>query len=73
MGTDISSGSALAEDPAKILKTIRSNAEIENFYRFVSDNSLRREAKLILEDVYRHLAKKKKRKKRTPKAKKLLQ
>ena len=73
MSGNISSENVLAEDPAKIIKAIRSNAEIENFYRFVSDNNLRREAKLVLEEIHKYLAKKKKRKKRTPKAKKLLQ
>ena len=72
MVTDTYSGNVATEDPARVLKAIRANAEIENFYRFVSDNNLRREAKLILDELHKHLAKKKKRKKRTSKTKKVL-
>ncbi len=31
------------------LKNFRSNADIENFYRFIHDNGLRREAGIMLE------------------------
>jgi hypothetical protein len=31
------------------LKNFRSNADIENFYRFLHDNGLRREANMLLE------------------------
>lgn len=31
------------------LKNFRSNADIENFYRFIHDNGLRREASVMME------------------------
>ena len=31
------------------LKNFRSNADIENFYRFIHDNGLRREAGMMME------------------------
>lgn len=31
------------------LKNFRSNADIENFYRFIHDNGLRREASMMME------------------------
>ena len=31
------------------LKNFRSNADIENFYRFIHDNGLRREASIMME------------------------
>lgn len=31
------------------LKNFRSNADIENFYRFIHDNGLRREASMLME------------------------
>lgn len=33
------------------LKNIRSNPDVENFYRFIYENSLRKEAKLCLEAI----------------------
>lgn len=33
------------------IKTFRSNPDIENFYRFVYENNLRKEAKLCLDTV----------------------
>ncbi len=51
----------------------RSSADIENFYRFVADNGLRREAKLVLEKISSLLTKNnKKKRKRRGRAKKTL-
>ena len=48
------------------IKNFRSNGDIENFYRFVNDNDLRREAKIMLEIIQsRVLAAVKKKKKET--------
>jgi hypothetical protein len=41
----------------RTLRNFRSSADVVNFYRFVSDNSLRREAKQILETIYARLTK----------------
>lgn len=41
----------------RTLRNFRSSADVENFYRFVNDNSLRREAKQILETIYARLTK----------------
>mgnify|MGYP006908264846 FL=1 len=49
-------------------KNFKNNTDVENFYRFVYENSLRFEARKILEHV---LIKKKKKRKRTRKAKSL--
>lgn len=58
----------------RTLRNFRSSADVENFYRFVNENSLRREAKQILETIYARLTKdvkktktKKKRKKASKK------
>ena len=40
------------------LNAFKKCADVENFYRFVSDHALRKEAKLILEDVVKLLKKK---------------
>ncbi len=51
----------------------RSSSDIENFYRFVADNGLRREAKLVLEKISSLLTKNnKKKRKRRGRAKKTL-
>lgn len=58
------------------LKGFRSNPEIENFYRFVSENDLRCEARKALETIHKRLVKNekaaaKKSKKRAKKARTL--
>lgn len=35
-------------EATKVVKSFKSAADIENFYRFVYENDLRREAKMIL-------------------------
>lgn len=55
----------------RTLRNFRSSADVENFYRFVNDNSLRREAKQILETIYARLTKDVKKKKGKKKRKKV--
>ena len=40
---------------------VNNKADIENFYRFVYDNDLRREAKLALSEIYKAIKPKKSR------------
>ena len=42
-------------------RNFRNSADIENFYRFVHDNNLRREAHLILETIISRMNIKKRR------------
>lgn len=49
--------------------SFRNTMELQSFYRFVSDNGLRREAHLLLNLIYQRIAPKKKR----GRAKKVLQ
>ena len=46
------------------LRNFRKSPEVENFYRFISENDLRREALMILEVITSKLAQKKKKKSR---------
>jgi hypothetical protein len=46
------------------IKNFRKSPEVENFYRFVSDNDLRREACMILEMITGKLGQKKKKRSR---------
>ena len=46
------------------LRNFRKSPEVENFYRFISENDLRREALMILEVITSKLAHKKKKKSR---------
>ena len=39
----------------KRVVNFRDSSLVENFYRFLSDNDLRREAKIMLETVYKRL------------------
>ena len=45
----------------------RSSNEVESFYRFINDNSLRREARIMLNLVYRNIVIGKKRKAKSKK------
>ncbi len=45
------------------LKNFRANSDIENFYRFIHDNSLRLEANMLIEYVMKRIKKVKKNKK----------
>lgn len=68
---------AAAAEPKANIRTFRSSAEVENLYRFVSENNLRREAHMIIEKVHKFLVAKekaaKKAAKRGRKKKKTLQ
>tara|TARA_B100000287_G_C20533592_1_gene741877 strand:+ start:336 stop:551 length:216 start_codon:yes stop_codon:yes gene_type:complete len=46
------------------LRNFRKSPEVENFYRFISENDLRREALMILEVITSKLSQKKKKKSR---------
>jgi hypothetical protein len=55
---------ATSDKPAKIsltaaqLKAFKSGVEVESFYRFVHENSLRNETKILLDIVVKRLKKK---------------
>jgi hypothetical protein len=51
------------------IRTFRNSADVENFYRFVNESGLRREAAIILDKVHKVIAVKKRGRK--PKAKKI--
>ncbi|PIK16509.1 hypothetical protein [Halobacteriovorax sp. JY17] len=53
----------------KGIRNFRSAADIENFYRFVQDNGLRREAQLVLSALVGSLKQKEKKETRKKKAK----
>ena len=40
-----------AQSKASMLKAFRGTSDVENFYRFIHENSLRHEAKVLLEKV----------------------
>lgn len=44
-----------ATEVVRTLRNFRSTPDIENFYRFINEHSLRREAKLILETIFSSL------------------
>tara|TARA_B100000925_G_scaffold289645_1_gene272964 strand:+ start:442 stop:684 length:243 start_codon:yes stop_codon:yes gene_type:complete len=49
------------QDGRSVLPVINNKADIENFYRFVFDNDLRREAKMALSEIYKVIKPKKSR------------
>lgn len=49
-----------AADGVKSLKTFRRSKDLEDFYRFINENGLRREARHALEFITNRLAKPKK-------------
>jgi riboflavin biosynthesis pyrimidine reductase len=53
----------------KILRNFRNSADVENFYRFVHENDLRREAGLIMSTIVKALKNNEKKTKRKRKAK----
>jgi hypothetical protein len=59
----------IAEAP-KTPRNFRSAIDIENFYRFVNDNDLRREAKIMLEIIQAKVLASVKKKKKESKASK---
>ena len=44
------------------MKTLKSNSEVENFYRFIQENNLRSEAYILMKTVLDSINPKKKRK-----------
>ena len=61
------------EAPKAQPRNFRSAVDIENFYRFVNDNDLRREAKIMLELIHQKVMSTVKKKKKESKSKKNLQ
>lgn len=55
----------------KGLRNFKNSADVENFYRFVHESGLRREAKLIMSTIVDHLNKGKKKTRKKRKSKKL--
>ena len=55
-----------------IISNVNNKADIENFYRFIYDNELRREAKLALSEIYKVIKPKKSRRGRKSKFKSLI-
>lgn len=54
-------------ESVKPVRNFRSSPDIENFYRFVHENDLRREAKMIFEAINAKINKPSKRKSRSKK------
>ncbi|ATH08808.1 hypothetical protein BIY24_12875 [Halobacteriovorax marinus] len=54
---------------SKGIRNFRTAADIENFYRFIQDNGLRREASLVLSAIVGNLRQKEKKETRKKKAK----
>ncbi len=63
-------GAESLADGAKSIKTFRKSKELEDFYRFINENGLRREAHHALDFIHSKLQKPKK-KSRGRKAKKI--
>lgn len=57
---------AISEKMSKVA-SIKANADIVNFYQFVYDNNLRKEAKLVLDSILKALKPKKKTRRRRTK------
>ena len=53
--------------PKAAKRNFRSSADVENFYRFVSENNLRREAKIVLQAIMKLVHESKKKSKRESK------
>ena len=52
---EITNDSAAQAEKLSPLKNVRANPDVENFYRFIYENNLRKEAKLCLEAVVKAL------------------
>lgn len=55
MTTNNATTSTNQEPVVKITRNFRNTAEVESFYRFIHENDMRREARAILDHVYRKL------------------
>jgi hypothetical protein len=51
------------EKKAELIKGFRNNSDIENFYRFVHENNLRVEAKVLMQTILDSISSKRKSKK----------
>ncbi len=40
-------------EPKANIRTFRSSPEVENLYRFISDNNIRREAHMVIEAIFK--------------------
>lgn len=60
-----------ASEAPKISKNFRNSADVENFYRFVHENDLRNEAKIVLEMINKVVNPKKAKTKRKRRARKV--
>ena len=47
----------VVKEPLKNLKNFRASSDIENFYRFIYENNLRREAGVILKNIHSKVSK----------------
>ena len=61
----------LKPEVKKIGKNFRNSADVENFYRFIHENDLRKEAKLIFEKMHAKIKVDEKKAKRSRKRKTL--
>jgi hypothetical protein len=53
----------------KNLRAIKSNSDVENLFRFISENNLRKETHMIFTQIVNHLNPPKKKRKRKTKVK----
>ena len=53
MTTTITDTDAQNAEPKANIRTFRSSPEVENLYRFVSDNNIRREALMIIDSIFK--------------------
>ena len=58
---------AAATEGNKGVRNFRSTSELEGFYRFVYENDIREEAKMVLSHIFTFMKKKNKAKKRRAK------
>lgn len=62
MSNSNSNEASSSTEANKGVRGFRSTADVENFYRFIYENNLRREAKKIFEIIFRKGSKKKSKK-----------
>ncbi|GAB4012862.1 MAG: hypothetical protein Fur0010_09090 [Bdellovibrio sp.] len=55
MSISNTNATATQEPVVKITRNFRNTVEVESFYRFIHENDMRREARAILDHVYRKL------------------
>lgn len=52
MSTETTTKTQAEEIQQKGFRNFRTNVDVENFYRFVHENDLRREAKILLDHIF---------------------